>query len=89
MRYNNKKDSGKNVPDGDFLYMRRFFPHYGKTDFINGPLRVLLAGTLAGCKTKTVAKETGGYITMYLTTRSTISIRQMRTITPISPMSSA
>ncbi len=28
---------------------------------------VLLAGTLAGCKTKTVAKETGGYITMYLT----------------------
>lgn len=28
---------------------------------------VLLAGTLAGCKTVTVDKETGGYITMYLT----------------------
>lgn len=28
---------------------------------------VLLAGTLAGCKTKTVEKDIGGYITMYLT----------------------
>lgn len=28
---------------------------------------VLLAGVLAGCKTKTVAKDAGGYITMYLT----------------------
>ncbi len=28
---------------------------------------VLLAGSLAGCKSKTVAKDTGGYITMYLT----------------------
>lgn len=28
---------------------------------------VLLAGTLAGCKSTTVAKDTGGYITMYLT----------------------
>ena len=28
---------------------------------------VLLAGMLAGCKTKTVDKDTGGYITMYLT----------------------
>lgn len=28
---------------------------------------VLLAGILAGCKTKTVDKDTGGYITMYLT----------------------
>ena len=27
---------------------------------------VLLAGTLAGCKSKTVEKDTGGYITMYL-----------------------
>lgn len=28
---------------------------------------ILLAGTLAGCKSKTVAKDAGGYITMYLT----------------------
>ena len=28
---------------------------------------ILLAGTLVGCKSKTVAKDTGGYITMYLT----------------------
>ena len=28
---------------------------------------ILLAGTLAGCKSKTVEKDAGGYITMYLT----------------------
>ena len=67
MRYNIRSIPTP-VRRGEFSFHEEVFFHTMAKRILSIVLCViLLAGTLVGCKSKTVAKDTGGYITMYLT----------------------